>query len=72
MFHQNAASKFTPKNTSNNSNKKAKTLNKNKKTEITRILLPIPPRPSKEVLKKSKFFQNKGKNHIGKSNNKDS
>ena len=41
-----------------------------KKVEVSRVPSPISPRPSKEILKKSKFFQNKNKNPIGKSNNK--
>jgi len=69
MFFQNIAIKFTLKKTSNNSNKKAEMLNKSKMAVTTRILPSIPSRPSKEILKKSKFLQNKP---IGKSNNKDS
>jgi len=47
-------------------------LNTDKKAEISRVLPSIPPRPSIEVLKKSKFFENKCKNPAHKSNNKDS
>lgn len=42
-----------------------------KKAEITRVLSPIPSRLSEEILKKSKFFKNKGKNLARKTNNKD-
>jgi len=46
--------------------------NTGKKAEISRVPSSIFLRLSMEVLKKSKFFKNKGKNPANKSNNKDS
>jgi len=63
--------KFSPRNISNSLTKKNETLNMEKKAEITRVLSPIPSRLSEEILKKSKFFKNKGKNLARKTNNKD-
>ena len=71
-FCQNITLKFNLKNQVNHSFKKAKTLNTGKKVEISRVLPPISPMPSMEVLKKLKFFKNKCKNPANKSNNKDS
>jgi len=48
-----------------------KKLNTGKKTEINRVLFPIPFRPSKNTLKKSKFYQNKSNNMTGENINKD-
>jgi len=51
-------------------NKRNEKSNTGKKTEINRVLSPIPPRPSKDTLKKSKFYQNKNKNITGENINK--
>ena len=52
-------------------NKRNEKSNTGKKTEINRVLSPIPPRPSKDTLKKSKFYQNKNNNITGENINKD-
>lgn len=68
-FQQNIASKFIPKHISNKSGKKKIILKSGKKAEISWILPLILSRLSKNIFKKSKFFQNKDKNQADISNN---
>jgi len=67
MFRQKFVSKFTPKisnsNLYSNSSK-----SKNKSAEIAKIPPPIPERPPKEVLEKSKFLKKRKKNQLQQSN----
>lgn len=70
-FRQNIASKFTPKTTNNKPNKRVDLNNKEKQAEIVRIPPSILPRPFKETLEKSKFFQLKGKKLKENTNSKD-
>jgi len=53
------------------SNKRNERSNTGKKAEINKVLSPIPPRPSKDTLKKSKFYQNKNNNITRENINKD-
>ena len=71
-FCQSVTSKFTLKIKNNISNKKNKIPKKERKVEIIRIPFPISPRLSKDMLRKSKFFKNKGKKSIKSKNNRDS
>jgi len=53
--------KFIPKITNKKPNKRIKSTNEKKQAEVVRISLPVLPRPFKETLEKSKFFQMKDK-----------
>lgn len=63
MFRQNVVSNFISKTNTkvndniNKSNKKNNSTNKEKQVEVVKIPPPIPPRPSKETLEKSKFYK---------------
>ena len=72
MLYQNVTLKFTPKNTNTNSNTRIEIPNREKKIEIIRISPSISLRTSKETLKKSKFFEKKGKKVAETNSNKDS
>lgn len=70
MFRQNVALKFIPKIINKKPDRKVESNIKRKQAEIARVPLPIPPRPTKETLEKSKIFQKKGKNSKNDSNDK--
>jgi len=53
MFRQNIAAKFTPKSIVNKPVKTVE-LSKDKQAEVVRLPFPIPARPSKKILEKSK------------------
>ena len=65
IFRETITSKFMPKinnNKHNKPNKRVEISNKNKQAKIVQIPSPIPPRPFKKILEKSKFFKKKGIN----------
>ena len=68
-FHQYISAKFTQRNSQSKPEKKKESRKSGKSAEISRIPSPIPPRLSKEVFRKLKFFQKKGKKVIKNSKN---
>ena len=69
-FQQSVASNFSQRNTNSKFNKRNEKLNIGKKVKITRVSSSISFRPSKDTLKKPKFYWNKNKNTTGKNINK--
>lgn len=60
-FRQYVSAQFRLRNTKNLEVKNKKSTNPEKKANISRIPSSIPPRLSKKVLEKSKFYKGKGK-----------
>ena len=71
-FHQCILAQFRPRNSKNNLSHKKELTNPSKKANISRILSPIPLKPSKKVLVMLKYHKDKGKNLVKQVNTQNS